>query len=98
MQVMHSLGTKVKLNNGVEMPTLGLGTWKMSEGKETEHAVLDALRVDYRLIDTATLYGNEESVGKAVRESSIPREDIFVTTKLWPTDFFNPTVAFERSL
>ena len=88
----------VRLSNGIEMPTLGLGTWKMSPGEETVHAVRAALDAGYRLIDTAALYGNEESVGEAMRVSGVPREDIFVTTKLWPTDFFHPRKAFDTSL
>jgi diketogulonate reductase-like aldo/keto reductase len=76
---------------------LGLGVWKMAEGKETEKAVLYALAEGYRHIDTATLYGNEQSVGNAVRKSGIPREEIFVTTKLWPTDFLDPEGGFRRS-
>ncbi len=88
----------VTLNNGVKMPLLGLGTWKMSDGEETETAVRTALEMGYRLIDTAKLYGNEKSVGKAVKASGIRREDIFVTTKLFPTDFFFPEKAFRASL
>jgi diketogulonate reductase-like aldo/keto reductase len=88
----------VKLNNGDEMPVLGLGTWKMSDGGEAEHAVRAAIDAGYRLIDTAKLYGNERSVGKAVRESGVKREELFVTTKLWPTDFFNPQKAFDTSM
>lgn len=86
------------LNNGIKMPILGLGVWQMSEGEETEQAVKWALEAGYRHIDTAKLYGNEASVGKAIRESEVPREDIFVTTKLWPTDFFNPEKAFHKSM
>jgi len=88
----------VRLNNGREMPQVGLGTWHMKAGAQAEEAVIEALRIGYRLIDTAKYYGNEQSVGKAVRESGIAREEIFVTTKLWPTDFFNPRKAFEKSL
>ncbi len=87
----------VILNNGVEIPTLGLGVWQMREGAETENAVRWALDAGYRMIDTARLYGNERSVGRAVRASGIPREEIFVTTKLFPTGFFNPEKAFETS-
>ncbi|PIR83908.1 aldo/keto reductase [Candidatus Kaiserbacteria bacterium CG10_big_fil_rev_8_21_14_0_10_51_14] len=89
--------TRVRLNNGIEMPILGLGTWNMTDA-EAENSVMLALEADYRLIDTARLYGNEWGVGKAVRESGIPREDMFVTTKLWPTDFGNPKQAFDESL
>jgi diketogulonate reductase-like aldo/keto reductase len=85
------------LNNGVSMPTLGLGVWRMSQGEETENAVKWALEAGYRLIDTAKLYRNELSVGKAIRASGVPREEIFVTTKFWPTDFAGVEAAFERS-
>jgi len=88
----------IKLNNGLEMPALGLGTWKMSDGGEAEQAVRSAIDAGYRLVDTAKLYGNERSVGKAVRDSGIKREELFVTTKLWPTDFFNPQKAFDTSM
>lgn len=91
------IGRSIVLNNGVEIPTLGLGVWQMREGAETENAVRAALDCGYRLIDTARLYGNERSVGRAVRASGIPREQIFVTTKLWPTGFFDPEKAFETS-
>ncbi|HWP61780.1 MAG TPA: aldo/keto reductase [Candidatus Paceibacterota bacterium] len=86
------------LNCGIEMPRIGFGTWKMADGEEAYAAVTKALQAGYRLIDTAKYYGNEVSVGKAVRESGIPRSDIFVTTKLWPTDFLHPRKAFEKSL
>jgi diketogulonate reductase-like aldo/keto reductase len=69
------------LNNGIQMPLLGLGAWDMY-GKEAEQAVLDALEIGYRLIDTATLYNNEKEIGNAVRKSGIPRSEIFVTTKV----------------
>ena len=93
-----SMNTRVPLGNGTAIPVLGLGVWKMAEGEETEHAVNMALEAGYRHIDTAKLYGNERSVGKAVRESGIPRGDIFVTTKLWPTDFLAPERGFRNSL
>lgn len=95
--VVPPIPQTVTLNNGVTMPALGLGVWQMREGAETETAVRYALDAGYRLIDTARLYGNERSVGRAIRASGVPREDIFVTTKLWPTNFFNPEAAFERS-
>src|SRR5262245_42868769 len=91
------LSSTVTLRNNVSMPVLGFGTWKMAEGEETERAVGWALEAGYRHIDTATLYGNEHSVGKAVRESGIPRDEIFVTTKLMPYDFNRPTDAFRES-
>ncbi len=87
----------VTLNTGHAMPLIGIGTWKMDD-HEAERSVRAALDLGYRLIDTATLYGNERGVGRAVRGSDILREDIFVTTKLWPTDFFSPQQAFDASL
>jgi 2,5-diketo-D-gluconate reductase A len=73
----------VEIADGITMPVVGLGTWQASDS-EAYNAVRTALEVGYRLIDTATLYGNEAAVGRAVRESGLPREDIFVTTKLPP--------------
>ena len=72
----------VTLNNGVGMPKLGFGTYQILK-EETEQAVLDALDVGYRLIDTAQCYNNEEEVGNAIKASGIPRENIFITTKVW---------------
>ncbi|MEU8176730.1 aldo/keto reductase [Microbispora hainanensis] len=72
----------VTLNNGVRMPQLGLGVWRMTDD-EAERAVATAIESGYRSIDTATLYGNEEGVGRALRASGVPREELFVTTKLW---------------
>jgi diketogulonate reductase-like aldo/keto reductase len=72
------------LRNGVAMPLLGLGVWQLAPGTETEGAVRAALELGYRHVDTARLYGNEESVGAAVRASGLPREEVFVTTKLLP--------------
>lgn len=89
---------RVRLSNGIEMPIVGLGVWNIRPGEDTERAVRAALDAGYRLIDTAKLYGNEASVGAAVRESGIPREEIFITTKLWPTDFSNPLDGFNASL
>ncbi|OGX78352.1 aldo/keto reductase [Exiguobacterium sp. SH3S2] len=71
------------LNNDVKLPMLGLGVYKVEDGTVTVDTVKAALDAGYRLIDTAAIYQNEESVGQAIRESSVPREDIFVTTKLW---------------
>lgn len=94
-----NIDTKVRLNNGVEMPIFGLGTYQSRRGKETKEAVLAALEAGYRLIDTAAMYENEEDVGEAVRKSGIPREEIFVTTKLWNSDhgYDRTLVAFEDS-
>ena len=92
-----NIESKVKLNNGSEMPLLGFGTWQSKNGEIAYEAVKWALKAGYRHIDTAKFYGNEESVGRAIRDSGIPRKDIFVTTKLWPTDAINAEKAFKRS-
>ena len=86
-----------RLASGVEMPVLGLGVWQMAQGRETEQAVEWALEEGYRHVDTAALYGNEESVGAAIRRSGLPREEVFVTTKLRPLRL-SPARELERSL
>ncbi|MFP4345698.1 MAG: aldo/keto reductase [Anaerolineales bacterium] len=88
------------LNNGVEMPMLGLGTWQIRDGKPVRRAIEWALEAGYRHIDTAAMYGNERGVGQAVRESGLPREEIFVTTKLWNDDhgYDQALRAFDESL
>ncbi|WP_426351209.1 aldo/keto reductase [Alloiococcus sp. CFN-8] len=73
----------VTLNNGLKMPSVGFGVFQIPEGEECTRAVLDAINVGYRLIDTAQSYGNEKSVGAAINESSVPREELFITTKVW---------------
>jgi len=90
----------VKLNNGVQMPLLGFGVFQVADLKECERAVSDALRVGYRLIDTAASYGNEEAVGNAIKRSGVPREELFVTTKLWISDasYDKARRAFDRSM
>ncbi|TGL96601.1 aldo/keto reductase [Leptospira barantonii] len=81
-----ALNQSIVLNNGISMPIFGLGVWKTKSGKECTEAVLNALEAGYRHIDTAKIYSNEEDVGKAIRESGIPRKEIFITTKLWNAD------------
>jgi diketogulonate reductase-like aldo/keto reductase len=92
------LDAKISLNDGRKIPQLGLGVWRISNGRKCEAAVRTAFEAGYRHIDTASLYGNEESVGAAVRGSGIPRGEIFVTTKLWNSDHANPERALETSL
>ncbi|RDU24890.1 aldo/keto reductase [Anaerosacchariphilus polymeriproducens] len=91
---------KLKLNNGVEIPQLGLGVFRTEVGEQTENAVKWALKAGYRHIDAAKIYNNEKSVGKAIRESGVKREDIFVTTKLWNDDIIQRRTkeAFYESL
>jgi len=88
------------LSNGVKMPWLGFGVYTLEEGEQVEKAVKNALNTGYRSIDTASIYGNERGVGRAIRDSGISREDIFITTKLWNSDqgFDNTLKAFEESL
>ncbi len=89
--------TTIKLNNGTKIPALGLGVWQIP-GKVCEEAVLAALAAGYRHIDTASIYENEENVGNALKKTSVPREEIFVTTKLWNDDHYNVGKAFNQSL
>ena len=74
---------KITLRNGVTIPCVGFGTWQVNDGEEAYNSVLHALRSGYTHIDTAAAYGNEESVGRAIKDSGIPREKLFITTKLW---------------
>src|SRR4051812_17521162 len=88
------------LNNSVEMPLLGFGVFQMTDAEECEASVAEAIRVGYRLIDTAASYENEDAVGSAIKRSGIPREQLFVTTKLWIQDagYESAKRAFDRSL
>lgn len=90
----------IKLNNGILMPGIGFGTWKIKDYNQVIDVVKKAIEVGYRHIDTASVYGNEEAIGIALKESCIPREDIFVTTKLWNSvRGYNETIcAFNESL
>jgi len=93
-----SLSSRVRLNSGTEIPWVGLGVFQTSPGAETRAAVAWALEAGYRHIDTAAMYGNEADVGEAIRASGIPREEVFVTTKLWHTDQgFEPAQAAART-
>lgn len=87
----------VTLSCGIRMPAVGLGTWSL-KGSAGIDAMLKALELGYRLLDTATYYRNEREVGEAVRQSGIPREEIFITTKIYPTEYGRPDEALEGSL
>ena len=91
---------QVVLNNGVKMPILGFGVFQVPDLAECERSVLDAIATGYRLIDTAASYGNEEAVGQAIKKSNLPREELFITTKLWiQSDGYEGTKkAFHASL
>jgi diketogulonate reductase-like aldo/keto reductase len=92
-----TISQTLTLNTGTAIPVFGFGTWKL-QGVEATQAVLWALQAGYRLLDTASIYGNETEVGEAVRQSGLARSEIFVTTKLWPTNFFRVETAFSASL
>ncbi|ANF95649.1 aldo/keto reductase [Paenibacillus bovis] len=90
----------VTLNNGVEMPIIGFGVYQVPDAEECENAVYEALMAGYRLIDTAAGYMNEEAVGRAIKRSGIPREQLFITTKLWVQDagYEKTQLAFAKSM
>lgn len=90
----------ITLNNGLNIPQVGLGVWQAAEGGEVENAVQSALESGYRLIDTAAIYGNEKGVGTAMKNSGVPREEIFLTTKLWNAhhEYEEALRAFDESL
>jgi diketogulonate reductase-like aldo/keto reductase len=92
--------SKVKLSNGVEMPVFGLGVFRSKEGEEVENAVKCALENGYRAIDTAAIYHNETGVARGIKKSGIPRNEIFITTKVWNSDqgYHSTFKAFEQSL
>ena len=87
---------KVTLNNGVQMPQLGLGVFRVTDLAEAEEAVFQAIQMGYRLIDTAAAYGNEEAVGRAIKRSGVDRSELFITSKLWLTD--NSYAGAQRGL
>lgn len=97
---MNKITDTFKLSNGVEIPCVGFGTWRSPDGETAYNAVRKALEVGYRHIDTAAAYKNEESVGRAIRESGIPREEIFVTSKLWNTErgYEKTLAAFDKTM
>jgi 2,5-diketo-D-gluconate reductase A len=91
---------KVLLNNGIEMPVLGFGVFQVTDQNECENGVLSAIETGYRLIDTAASYMNETAVGNAIKKSGVPREELFITTKLWVQDtgFEKTKKAFDKAL
>lgn len=92
--------TEFTLNNGVKIPSIGFGTWQAPDGETAVKAVEIALEAGYRHIDTAAIYGNEKSVGKAIKKSGLKREDLFITSKLWNAERGYETTlkAFEKTL
>ena len=100
MNSQLEIDSRVALSDGNSMPMLGLGVWDAKSGKETYDAVIHALNIGYRHIDTAEMYGNEKDVGNAVIDSGLPRKDIFITTKLWDSGlgYDHALNAFDVSL
>ncbi len=98
--LMAKQWTTTTLHNGVEMPTLGLGVWKMENNDEVKTAVQAAIDAGYKAIDTAAAYKNEEGVGAAIKDSSTPREDLFITSKVWNDDqgYESTVKAFEDTV
>lgn len=97
---MKDLNSKIKLYNGVEIPPIGFGVFRMENLDECEKATIEAIKVGYRLIDTAAAYKNEEAVGRAIKNCGLPRDELFITTKLWITDtsYNGAKKGFEKSL
>src|SRR5690349_18827562 len=96
----EGLSSTVTVGQGARMPWLGLGVWQMRDDRETDSAVRTALELANRSIDTASIYGNERGVGQGIRASGVPREQLFITTKLWNDDVRRgrAEAAFEESL
>jgi diketogulonate reductase-like aldo/keto reductase len=100
LRMIKHISDQTVLNNGVKMPWLGLGVWKVEEGNEVITSVKSAIAAGYRSIDTAAAYGNEEGVGQAIRECGVPREELFITTKLWNKNqgYESTLKAFDESM
>ncbi|MDO7486221.1 aldo/keto reductase [Peribacillus sp. NPDC096622] len=98
--MISNIGETITLHNGVKMPQLGFGVFKVKNGNETVESVKKAIEVGYRAIDTAAIYENEEGVGQAIRECGVPREELFITSKVWNTEQGYETTlqAFDDSL
>lgn len=97
---MENVRSTYSLKNGLDIPVVGFGTWKTPDGDDAYNSVSEALKAGYRHIDTAAVYGNEESVGKAIKDSGLSREDVFVTSKVWNTErgYDKTIAAYEASL
>lgn len=100
MNDFKSLEDSFTLNNGYKIPCIGFGTWQTPEGETALNAVKEAIKLGYKHIDTAAIYGNEKSVGKAIKESGINRNELFITSKVWNKERGYKTTlnAFEKTL
>ena len=96
--MIENIDSRITLNNGVQMERFGLGLYKAEPGNDAYNAVRYALEYGYRLIDTAEFYGNEDDVGRAVADSGVPREKVFIISKIWPTNYYEPAAPFENCL
>jgi diketogulonate reductase-like aldo/keto reductase len=98
--LMNNLQSTTTLHNGIKMPWFGLGVFKVEEGSEVVNSIKAAIDAGYRSIDTAAIYGNEEGVGKAIADSNVPREELFITTKVWNSaqGYESTLLAFEESM
>lgn len=98
--MIKNSNSKIRLNNGVEIPPIGFGVFRLENLEECEKATIEAIKAGYRLIDTAAAYKNEEAVGRAIKNCGIPRDELFITTKLWITDtsYEGAKRGFEKSL
>ena len=98
--MIKNLNSTIRLNNGVEIPPIGFGVFRIKNLEECEKATIEAIKAGYRLIDTATAYKNEEAIGRAIKNCGIPRDELFITTKLWITDTSceGAKRGFEKSL
>ena len=98
--MIKNLSAKIRLNNGVEIPPIGFGVFRMENFEECKQATIEAIKAGYRLIDTAAAYKNEEAVGCAIKSCGVSREELFITTKLWITDttYEGAKRGFEKSL
>ena len=98
--MINNLNSTIRLNNGVEIPPIGFGVFRMENLEECEKATIEAIKAGYMLIDTAAAYKNEEAVGRAIKNCGIPRDELFITTKLWITDtsYEGAKRGFKKSL
>lgn len=96
---MNFINNEIEAANGVKIPQVGFGVYKLTKGKDFESAVGEAIRVGYRHFDTAKIYGNEESLGREIKKSQIAREKFFITSKVWNTDlgYKSTKKAFEQT-